>query len=211
MELKVPDYFWDFTTLEVGTVVYDKVRNGFRLLIMRGPLSWCSYIGVNQDSPLAGLAYQAVELQGFECHGGLTYSGCLAPPNGDIILHNIIEGYVVGSWYLGWDYGHGGDWTGNNLGCGTTSDALSFGGTTSDALSFGGVTTTSDATGRTGYINLSSPHKKWTFGEVKAEIEEAFIQMQQVERQLIIKRIQDSWKIGQVRKYKRLIRVNGAE
>lgn len=184
MELKVLDDFWDFSELEVGTVVYDKVRNGFRLLIMRGPQSWCSYIGVNQDSPLAGIGYSDVELQDFECHGGLTYAGW-------DILSSQIPRMLTDRYYLGWDYGHGGDWTKSNY-----------------------FQTFND---------LSSRAKKWTFGEVKAEIEEAFIQMQQVEWELItlreLKRVQDleilkSKKASQlVRTFhnKRLIRVNGAE
>ena len=100
----VSDDFWDLRELEYGTIVYDTVKDWtislLRLLIMRGTMSWCSYIGVALDSPLSGLSYQDDILSGFSCHGGLTFAG-----EGDDINR------PAGWYYFGWDYGHGGDWT----------------------------------------------------------------------------------------------------
>jgi len=96
----VPDNFWDLTKLETGTLVYDMVKDGFRLLIMRGPAGWCCYIGVPTHSPLARLEYDDPALSDFDCHGGLTFSN-----DGDDVWR------PAGWWYFGWDYGHAGDWS----------------------------------------------------------------------------------------------------
>jgi len=197
---KVPDDFWDFTTLEEGTVVYDIPGyssiwtgfNGFRLLIVRGPVSWCSYIGVPTDSPLAGLGYSDDVMQSFECHGGLTYSG-LGNFQFNTELVPTMERY-----YFGWDYGHGGDWT-------FSSNFIEARGR--------------DPSFRVRTLNGCNL-KKWTFGELKVEIEAAFIQMQQVEIELEeAKRVLEleKWRsksiipIRTFQKSKRLIRINGAE
>jgi hypothetical protein len=96
----VPENYWDLTKLEKGTIVYDVVKEGYRLLIMRGPAGWCCYIGVPLDSPLARMGYSDDALAGFECHGGLTYAN-----DGDDVWR------PTGWWYFGWDYGHAGDWS----------------------------------------------------------------------------------------------------
>ena len=96
----VPENYWDLARLENGTLVYDIIREGYRLLIMRGPAGWCCYIGVPLDSPLARMDYSDDVLSGFECHGGLTYAN-----DGDDVWR------PTGWWYFGWDYGHAGDWS----------------------------------------------------------------------------------------------------
>lgn len=96
----VHDDFWDLRKIDTGTIVYDVIRECFRLIIIRGPAGWCCYIGVPLNSPLAELSYESDPVSGFECHGGLTFS---APGEGDL--------RPVGWWYFGWDYSHGGDWT----------------------------------------------------------------------------------------------------
>ncbi len=101
MERKiVPDNFWDLTKIEKGTILHDVVRDGYRLVIIRGPMAWCCYIGVPLDSPLAHLSYEDEAMSNFACHGGLTYAGV-----GDDIYR------PAGWFYFGWDYGHAGDWS----------------------------------------------------------------------------------------------------
>jgi hypothetical protein len=217
----VPNDFWDLTKLDSGTIVYDIIRgsvpeatrnmspdlssdpsgqnssyietwelevrrardpnrsdNSLRLIIMRGPAGWCCYIGVPLDSPLAGLPYSG-EMDRFECHGGLTFAGA-----GDGIHRP--EGW----YYFGWDYAHSGDWTAY-----IASIEEHSGGPISN---------------RTG-LPVSFPAsatslRKWTFGEVKEEIEAGY---QQLTREINLRKS----KVFPKRFFnrKRLIRVNGAE
>lgn len=81
----------------VGEIVCDKYTNGVRVLVMRGPASWCVYLGVPIGHPLAGKDYDAIPL---DCHGGLTFSS---------------EGggktWPKDFWWYGYDYAHAGDFT----------------------------------------------------------------------------------------------------
>lgn len=61
----------------------------------------CAYIRVPRDEFPAGLAYDALD-QHFDVHGGFTYSE-------DSILY---APYRKDYWYIGWDYGHCGDYAG---------------------------------------------------------------------------------------------------
>jgi len=86
-----------FEVDEIGRVVYDKFDEGLRFIVMRGPASWCAYVGVPKDHPLAGFSYD--DLPSVEAHGGLTFAS---------------EGNSKGSWpqgyyWYGWDYAHAGD------------------------------------------------------------------------------------------------------
>ena len=80
---------------EIGRIVYDVFDEGLRFIIMRGPASWCAYVGIPKDHPLAGFSYGDI---GFiNAHGGLTFAS-----EGE---KQWPEGYY---WY-GWDYAHPGD------------------------------------------------------------------------------------------------------
>lgn len=173
----VRDDFWDLRKLDLGTVVYDVIIESFRLIIMRGPAGWCSYIGVPFESPLAELPYESDLVSGFECHGGLTF----AAPGDDL--------RPEGWYYFGWDYGHGGDWT-------VYSDEMRRDPT--DRRNIGG--------------SLSRAGRKWTFGEVKYDIEEGFLRMKEIERLAFQACVSVSMrKTKRIFNKKRLIRVNGAE
>ncbi len=62
------------------------------IVINPGLGHFCAYVGVPKGHPWHGKHYDAVE--GIDIHGGLTYS---EPDDG-------------GTYWLGWDYAHGGDW-----------------------------------------------------------------------------------------------------
>lgn len=81
----------------VGEIVHDVFDEGLRFIVMRGPASWCGYVGVPKEHPLAGFGYDDISF--IEAHGGLTFAsgGQKEWP----------EGYY---WY-GWDYAHAGDKT----------------------------------------------------------------------------------------------------
>jgi len=89
------DTFESLVDLKSGTILEDGHENGVRYLIMRGPNSLCCYLGVPKDHPLANRSYDDIPL---DCHGGLTFS-----EKGDGEIRP--EGWF---WY-GWDYGHAGD------------------------------------------------------------------------------------------------------
>ena len=57
---------------EVGRIVFDKFEDGIRFIVMRGPASWCAYVGIPNDHPLAGFDYDS--LADINAHGGLTFA-----------------------------------------------------------------------------------------------------------------------------------------
>ena len=85
---------WEVLDMEVGHIAADMFDDGLRVLIMRGPVALCCYVGVPLAHPLAGHSYDDLSI---ECHGGLTYSNS----GGDR--------WPEGFWWYGWDYAHAGD------------------------------------------------------------------------------------------------------
>lgn len=81
---------------EVGTMAADWFEDGTRIIVLRGPTCFCSYLGIAKDHPLANHDYDDLPI---DCHGGLTYAG-----EG---LRGAPEGYF---WY-GYDYGHCDDYS----------------------------------------------------------------------------------------------------
>ncbi len=79
----------------IGKIVHDVFEDGLRFIIMRGPASFCAYVGIPIDHPLAGYGYDMLPIN---AHGGLTF----ASEGGK---QTWPEGYY---WY-GWDYVHVGD------------------------------------------------------------------------------------------------------
>jgi hypothetical protein len=83
---------WDeVVSAPEGHVFVDRIEEGFRFMIIRGPMCLCAYVGVPNDHPLAGLDYDLIPL---ECHGGLTF--------GRAGGGHVPKGFF---WY-GWDYCH---------------------------------------------------------------------------------------------------------
>lgn len=68
-----------------------------RGLIIERNGSFCAYVGVPSNNPLAGRVYDDMPL---ECHGGLTFGS----EGGD-------GGWPKGWYWYGWDYMHSGDRT----------------------------------------------------------------------------------------------------
>ena len=81
-----------------GTIYHDEIREGVRLLILRGPVSVNAYLGVPLDHPLAGFHYNDIPL---DVHGGLTFSSKGATRK--------TTTWPASWWWYGWDYGHAGD------------------------------------------------------------------------------------------------------
>lgn len=90
MDPKQPCYLLDFPP---ETTLRDHVdaATGLRLLIVRGPYSFCAYLGVKADPSAVGLA----EVE-FRCHHGVTFQQWGR------------EGsrWDAGWYWWGWDYGH---------------------------------------------------------------------------------------------------------
>jgi hypothetical protein len=87
-----PDDFKEIGPLPVGTILRDWHDDGVRIIITRGPLHPCVYLGIPLDHPLAGHDYENLPI---DCHGGLTFAD-----KGDGKYRP--KGYY---WY-GYDYGH---------------------------------------------------------------------------------------------------------
>ena len=83
---------WEVLDLEVGEIVEDFYEKGIgiRIIIMRGPVSLCAYLGIPLTHPLAGFDCYDINLA---CHGGLTFASDKWP-----------EG--KGLYWYGWDYAH---------------------------------------------------------------------------------------------------------
>lgn len=77
----------------IGTVLRDYVDpdSGLRMLILRGPFSFCAYVGAHADHAMAGLD----ELE-FDCHCGITFQewGQAGTP------------WEENWFWWGWDYAH---------------------------------------------------------------------------------------------------------
>ena len=88
-----PDLLCYATDFPAGTILRDHIDpdSGLRMLVMRGPFSFCAYVGVPADHTLAGLP----DLE-FECHFGITFSqwGREDTP------------WEKGWYWWGWDYAH---------------------------------------------------------------------------------------------------------
>ena len=74
---------------------YTDGTSGLRYLVVRGPLSFCAYVGVPADHTLCSL-----EELDFECHYGITFQqwGAAGTP------------WPEGWYWWGWSYSHNTDW-----------------------------------------------------------------------------------------------------
>lgn len=70
---------------------YEDPESGLRMLVTKGPFSYCAYVGIRAEHPLAGIPHLR-----FSCHHGITFSGW------------GVEGSMrpAGYYWWGWDYGH---------------------------------------------------------------------------------------------------------
>ncbi len=95
--------------LKVGTIVADWFDEGVRAIIMRGPASFCVYLGIAENHPLAGFSYDDVPV---EAHGGLTFSakGGEKYKKGHHKKGEFTP-WPIGFWWYGYDYAHLGDKT----------------------------------------------------------------------------------------------------
>jgi len=89
---------------EVGTIVADWFDEGLRIIIMRGPGSFCVYLGVPLEHPIAGFDYDSIPL---DCHGGLTFSSDGQRKGRK--LDEKIPKWPEGFWWYGYDFAHLGD------------------------------------------------------------------------------------------------------
>lgn len=89
---KAPRYAEDF---QPGSTIwsYTHESSGLRALVLRGPFSFCAYVGVQTNHVLT-----AMEDLDFRCHWGISYQGWGTP-------HFLPEGW----YWWGWDYAHYGD------------------------------------------------------------------------------------------------------
>lgn len=80
----------------VGAVCVDfqDAETGLRGVVLRGPFSFCAYVGAPENHAL----YELAELE-FSCHYGITYTG----PGTDLVTGE--EGW----YFFGWDYAHAWD------------------------------------------------------------------------------------------------------
>jgi hypothetical protein len=82
---------------KTGKIYLDWIDEDIRCLIMKGPASLCTYIGLPKDHILSGFNYNDLPLN---VHGGLTFSSI---GDGKVWPKNY--------WWYGFDYAHSGDYS----------------------------------------------------------------------------------------------------
>lgn len=75
---------------------------------------WCGYVGLPPDHPLYGKDYGDVA---FDVHGGLTFSNKCSPGEDESqgVCHTPAPGDPDHVWWLGFDCGHAGDYSPNDV------------------------------------------------------------------------------------------------
>ena len=89
---KKDDFIWDLMDFPLGKIADDWYDAGIRLVIARGPASWCLYFGIPSGHPLAGFSCDDIPV---DCHGGLTFAR-----EGDGVT------WPKGFYWYGCDYSH---------------------------------------------------------------------------------------------------------
>lgn len=82
-------------------ILYRNAYKGYEYIIVSYGTHPCCYIGLDEHHKYYAVDYDDIDL---DVHGGLTYSGTLRH-----VIDNIAD-----KWYIGWDYAHYGDRTGND-------------------------------------------------------------------------------------------------
>ena len=90
-KLKFPENTTADQVKEVGTIVAQWFDGVIECTVLRGPSSFCAYLGIPINHPLAGFDYDDIPLS---CHWGLTYGG------------TDLSGLTKNKYRYGWDYGH---------------------------------------------------------------------------------------------------------
>lgn len=80
-------------------VLDEGVIDGFHYIILNMGWHPTAYVEIPKDHPYYKAGYDDIDID-IDVHGGLTYSGNMGKD---------------GEWYLGWDYGHFGDYSGVEL------------------------------------------------------------------------------------------------
>ena len=90
--------------LETKEILYEGEYKGYYFYIVSYGIHPCAYIEIPKNHRWFGRDYNDEELENIECHGGLTYS--------DNLHHVLGKEKANGRWFIGWDYGHLGDFEG---------------------------------------------------------------------------------------------------
>lgn len=84
------------------SVLDDDIHNGYHYVILSLGTHPCGYVEIPKSHPYFGKDYD--ECYAIDCHGGLTYSSSYL---------RMGEGKQLDGWFIGWDYGHWGDYYGS--------------------------------------------------------------------------------------------------
>lgn len=93
----------NYVNTRIKEILYEDDYLGYHFLIVSYGSHPCAYIEIPKTHRWYGkLYYRDEELEDIECHGGLTYS--------DNLSHVLGKEEANGRWFIGWDYGHSGDY-----------------------------------------------------------------------------------------------------
>ena len=94
----------NYINTRIKEILYEDDYLGYHFLIVSYGTHPCAYIEIPKTHRWYKKPYTDEELKNIECHGGLTYS--------DNLSHVLGKEEANGRWFIGWDYGHSGDFEG---------------------------------------------------------------------------------------------------
>lgn len=97
----------NYVNTRIKEILYEDDYLGYHFLIVSYGIHPCAYIEIPKTHRWYKKPYTDEELEDIECHGGLTYS--------DNLSHILGKEEANGRWFIGWDYGHIGDFEGYYL------------------------------------------------------------------------------------------------
>lgn len=90
----------------VKEILHSGSYKGYNFYIVSYGIHPCAYVEIPKNHRWFGKDYDEEELETIQCHYGLTYA--------DNLNHVLGKEQSKDRWFIGWDYGHTGDYEGYN-------------------------------------------------------------------------------------------------
>lgn len=104
-----------YTEQDKKEILHSGTYEGYNFYIVSYGIHPCAYIEIPKNHRWFGRSYNDEDIyDNIDCHYGLTYS--------DNLHHVLGEEEANGRWFIGWDYGHSGDYAGYSTRLGFPDD-----------------------------------------------------------------------------------------
>ena len=101
MKMKPMQYIYDPKN-PIREILYEGDYEGYHFYIVSYGMHPCAYVEIPNDHPWFERDYMEGDMDDYiNCHGGVTFT--------DTLHHVLGEAASKGRWFIGWDYGHVGD------------------------------------------------------------------------------------------------------